>query len=70
MRIILEKNKEEAVESLKAVSQHLTYIRNRITNLSDEDRFIFRYMQLELISAANAIGGKEAANIVFDSTKN
>lgn len=67
MKIIFDSKKEEAVKSLSVVSRNLTRIRDEHPNLTPEDLMLFRYLQLELINAANIIGGSEAAEIIFDS---
>lgn len=67
MKLIFDFQQEEAVKSLSVVSRNLTRIRDDIPNLTPEDSVLFRYLQLELINAANIIGGKSGAEKVFDS---
>lgn len=67
MRLIFNSQQKEAVKSLSVVSRNLTRIRDSWPGLTPEDAVLFRYLQLELINAANLVAGKVGAEEVFDS---
>ena len=66
-KLLLGKKQEEALQSLIGVARQLSLVRNSIVDITPNAIDRFRYMHLELISIAFTIGGREAAERVFDA---